>query len=683
MNSVPVPVQHAHAPPVSTMVELLRWRAAHQAGRVASTFLADGEPASAVDWTYGRLDVEARSIAAWMQSEGVRPGDRVLLLCDEGLHYLAALFGCMYAGALAVPVHPPDARRLDRTLPRMQTVAADAGISLVCATSTVARALSGRVLDHVPWLTVDQVAPSPDAWQDLGAGADDLAYLQYTSGSTASPKGVMISHRNLLHQLVDFDTGYDHDPQSVIVSWLPATHDLGLVYGRFMPLFIGCRSVFFAPARFMQQPARWLVALSHYRGTHSPSPNFGFELAARRTPPEVRATIDLSSVRVLLNGAEPIRRSAEAAFVDAFTSRRLAPSAITHAMGMSETTAKIVTEPAGRAPARFLTIDSAAYEHGRVVPVPETTPGAIEVASNGATVLDTEVRIVDPVSCVTLGEDQVGELWVRGTTVAQGYYGNPEATRVTFEAATAEGDAPFLRTGDLGFLHRGELYLSGRLKDVVIIRGQNHHPQDLEHAIAEAHPALRPNCAAAFGVPTDEGEQLVLIAEIHPDRAPVPEDVFGAIRDALGAHGVAARALQLLPPRALPKTSSGKIQRGLARSRYLADDLPVLHAWAHSGASMPDASAGTDLRAALDGAAGRRQQRLLADHVAAVAAGLLGVDAGDLELDRPFGELGLDSVTAVEMVERIGHDLGVDVPGTVLFDHPTIDDLTRYLLQQI
>lgn len=669
------------------MVELLRWRAVHQPEKLGYTVLVDGEVSSAVDWSWGELDRRSRAVAAWLQQHGAVRGDRVLVLCEEGLEYLAAVFGCMYAGVLAVPVHPPDPRRLARTLPRMQTVAADAGVRFVCASRSVAASLEGQALSEARWLHLESVPSDPGAWVDPGLGTDDLAYLQYTSGSTSLPKGVMISHRNLLHQLTDFDTGYGHEPSSVVVSWLPATHDLGLVYGRFMPLFVGCRCVFFSPAAFMQRPARWPLALSHFRGTHSPSPNFGFEVAARKTGPEIRQGLDLSCVRVVLNGAEPIRRSAEAAFLEAFVPCGLPPASVTHAMGMSETTAKIMTEPPERSPARFVTVDPAAYERGEVAVVADGTPGGLEIASNGTSVLDTEVRVVDPHTRATLGPDRVGELWVSGTTVAQGYFGNPEATEQTFRATTAEGEGPFFRTGDLGFVHEGEIYLSGRLKDVVIIRGQNHHPQDLEHSVARAHPALRPNCAAAFGVSGAEGEQLVLVTEVDPSRIDGPERVFGALREAIGDHGVAPASLVLLPPRTLPKTSSGKIQRGLARAQFLAGELPALHRWDRSADPRSPSRvvevtmAEPQLSQALAAASGRRRQRILVDHVCRVAADLIGVDASDIEPDRPFGELGLDSVTAVELVERIGRELGREVSGTVLFDHPTIDELCAFLLE--
>jgi acyl-CoA synthetase (AMP-forming)/AMP-acid ligase II/acyl carrier protein len=671
-------------PSVQSLVELLRHRAATHPDQVAYTFLADGERHE-LHRTWAELDRRARAVAGWLETNASR-GDRALMMFEEGLEYLDAFFGCMYADVLAVPVHPPDPARLPRTLPRLLTVARDAGVRVVLSTRELESALRPG-LSELPaqqWLAVDGVdVAAADRWVDPGVKIDDIAYLQYTSGSTAVPKGVMVSHRNLLHQLADFDQGYDHDADTVIVTWLPATHDLGLVYGRLMSLFLGCRCVFLSPAAFMQRPSRWMAAMSHFRGTHSPSPNFGFEIAARKA--ENLGSLDLSCVKVLLNGAEPIRQESEERFTEVHRVAGLRPSAVTHAMGMSESTAKIVTEPIHRHPPRFVHIDGAAYERHEVVLVPRGSPNSRSVASNGTTQGDTRVVIVDPDNLEKLPADRVGEMWVGGTTVAQGYWNNPDATEATFRARTSDGDGPFLRTGDLAFVHDGEVYLSGRLKDLIIIRGQNHHPQDLEWTVASAHPALRPNCAAAFGVADGggAGEQLVLVTEVYEDQVRDPEPVFRAIKAALWEHGIAANTIVLLPARGLPKTSSGKIQRTQARTLFQQGTIPTLFRWdaAAVGPAPTPAAGGSDLRAAILAATGRRRQQLLAEHVQSVASSLLGLAASEVEVDRPFGELGLDSVTAVEMVERVGKALGVELAGTVLFDHPTIDALSRWVVE--
>lgn len=677
---------HAHAPDVETLVQLLRYRATHQPDRLAYTFLADGEK-DVRTWTYGELDKRARAVAARLQRDQ-QPGSRVLLLFEEGLHYLAALYGCMYADCLAVPVHPPDPARLQRTLPRLQSISTDAGVTAVLTTRDIASGAEAAlpqvpVLQQAVWHCLDELDLSTaDAWVDPKKGADDLAYLQYTSGSTSTPKGVMISHRNLIHQLRDFDTGYDHTPESVLVTWLPATHDLGLVYGRFMPLFIGMGCVFMSPVSFMQRPMRWIQALSDYRGTHTPSPNFGFEIIARKTTSEQRKDLDLSSVRVVLNGAEAIRWESEKMFIEALAPHGLARQAVTHAMGMSESTAKIITEPIDRYPPKFAYLDPTAFEDHRAVLVSPEFPNAREVASCGSTVLDTLVVIADPATHDRLGERLVGEMWVSGTTVAQGYYNRPEATQETFSARLRDGSGPFMRTGDLAFIHDGEVYLTGRLKDLVIIRGQNHHPQDIEWSLQDVHDAIRPNCAAAFSTRLGHDEErLAVIVEVNPDKATDPELIFANVRQAIAEHGLMPASIVLIAPRTLPKTSSGKIQRTRSRELFEANQLAVVARWDAPAPAASSAPVASDLQQQLERVSDRQRQRVLVHYIASLAASLLGLDVDDIEVDRPLGELGLDSITGVELVEEVGSALGRDVPGTLLFDFPTIVDIAGHLLE--
>lgn len=674
-------------PPATTMIELLRWRASNEPDRVGFTFLADGER-DARDLTYADLDRRARDVAARLMERPCR-GERALVLFEEGLEYLVALFGCMYAGVLAVPVHPPDPRRMARTLPRLKTIAESADVAFVLTSHEILAASRDAlsdlpVLARATWHAVD-VGAAPDradAWVDPGLGPDDLAYLQYTSGSTATPKGVMVSHRNLIWQLGDFDTGYGHDADSVEVTWLPATHDLGLVYGRFMPLYAGFRCVFFSPVAFMARPARWPEAVARYRGTHSPSPNFGLELAARKTSPQELAALDLSSWKVIINGAEPIRQESEQLFVTTFARAGLRPSAVTHAMGMSESTAKILTEPIDRAPARFLTVDGAAYEENRVVPVPPGTPGSRTVASNGSPILDTRVVIVDPDTMVDVGNDRVGEMWVSGTTVAQGYWNDPQATEATFRARTAAGEGPFLRTGDLAFIHDGEVYLTGRLKDVIIIRGQNHHPQDLEWTLSTSHPAIRPNCAAAFAIAEDGVDRLVVVTEVDPERLGAPDDALARVRQAISEeHGLVPSTIAFIAPRALPKTSSGKIQRTATRDLFRQGALQPLARWDAPAATAPKPPAEPDdLRSRLALLQGRRRETALIEWIQRAAGELAGLDPADVDTDRPVREVGLDSVTAVELVERIARGIDRPIPSTALFDYPTIEGLAAWIL---
>jgi acyl-CoA synthetase (AMP-forming)/AMP-acid ligase II/acyl carrier protein len=636
---------------MTTLPELLEHRARTTPDGLAYAAL-DGPRVDRRTWA--ELAGRARAVGAQLRGAGLMPGDRALLAFPEGNAFLDAWFGCLAVGVLAVPAHPPDPLRLARTLPRLIALRADCTPRALLTVPALAEALR-PVADGLPVLFPPT---APDGPERGPTHPNAVAYLQYTSGSTTEPRGVRVTHHNLVHQLEQFDHGHDHGPGSVIVSWLPATHDLGLVYGRLMGLWKGIPTVHLDPAAVMARPRVWLEALTAWRGTHTPTPNFGLDVAARRI--DDLHGLDLSSVRVLLNGAEPIRRESEVRFVERFMAVGLDPRAITHAMGMSEATAKIVSEPVGRG-GRFAVIDARALAEGRAEPCADG-PGAIVVASNGGPAPATRVRIVDPTSLVVLPDDAVGELWVGGATVADGYWERPEASEALFRARTSDGDGPFLRTGDLGFLRDGELYLVGRKKDVIIVRGQNHHPQDLEWAIEGAHPALRPGCAAAFGLPGPDGEEQVgLVVEVREGPIPV-DNVFGAIRARLSDLGLSAGAIGLLAPRALPKTSSGKLQRSAAREGFLDGSLAVLHRWerARQGVGGPSPA---DLRAMLI-------------HEASNA---LGLDPADVDTDRPLKELGLDSVSAVSLLERVGRALGRELPVTLIFDHPTLDALAAAL----
>jgi acyl transferase domain-containing protein/acyl-CoA synthetase (AMP-forming)/AMP-acid ligase II/acyl carrier protein len=646
-----------------TILDLLQERAQATPDRVAYTFLADGDTVHE-ERTWGQLARRAQAVAAQLEGQ---PGDRVLLAFEEGLEFLDAFFGCVWAGRLAVPVHAPDPRRLERTLGRLRSIVTDADVASILTTSDLVSAFDGlgrRVQ------TVDRL----EEGATLPVVEQRLAYLQYTSGSTSEPKGVRVTHANLVHQLRDFDLGYDHTPDGAIVSWLPATHDLGMVYGRLMSLWTGLRCVFFPPAAFVQRPARWMRAMSTFRGTHSPSPNFGFDLAAQRPSEEELAGVELSHVKVLLNGAEPIRRETEARFLERYRHHGLRPAAVTHAYGMSETTAKIVTEPIGRDTPRFVDLDPVAYERNEAVVVLPGSPRARVVASNGSPHLDTRVFAVDPATGRKLGEGRVGEIWVGGSTVADGYWNRPELSAEIFGGRTDDGDGPFLRTGDLGFLLDGELYLSGRKKDVIILRGQNLHPPDLEREIEAAHAAIRGNGVAAFGFAGPEGEEVLgIAAEVNPDADPAA--ILAAVRAALGEMGLAAATIVLLQPRGIPKTSSGKLQRAEVRARLQAGTLPVV---ARSDAARRSAPV-SPLRAAVIGAPRRQRLHLLEEALRSAAAARLGLEPREIDPESPFLEFGLDSIAAVSLVEDISRSLGVDLPRTSLFDHPSVVAMAQHL----
>jgi acyl-CoA synthetase (AMP-forming)/AMP-acid ligase II len=549
---------------VVTMIDVLRAKASKEPDFHIYRFLDDGETV-ADSLTYGQLDRRAREIAAELQRR-FPPRALVLLVVPPGLDGIAGFFGALYAGIIPVPLFPPQDAS---AIARMKKTAADAQVSGVLTTSALAGPLSAG---GIPVVVADQVPADADAWNDPRLGAGDLAFLQYTSGSTGDPKGVMVAHGTLILTCHDIDRAFLHDANSVMVTWLPTFHDMGLIYGVLLPLLIGFPCYVMSPVTFLRQPIRWLRAISTYRGTHSAAPNFAYDLCVRRTTAEERRALDLSSWRVASNGAEPIRASSLTEFANAFATSGFPFASFCPSYGMAEATLKITTTRVGKAP-RILRLEGEALEQGRVVPAGDGRP----IVGCGWSNIGAELAIVDPETCKPRGANEVGEVWVSSPSVAQGYWRRPEQTEKTFRAHTSDGRGPFLRTGDLGFLYDGdELFITGRLKDLLIIRGRNHYPQDLELTAERADPAVRPGCTAAFLTGDDRVALLVETQAASED----PQAVLRKLRAAVAAeHGVAVSDLVVFPPGTLPKTSSGKIRRAASHELLLSGAPGALAEW--------------------------------------------------------------------------------------------------------
>jgi len=553
---------------LTSLVDLLLRRAALRPEARAYTFLLNGENAGPT-LTYAELDRRARALAALLQ-ERLAPGDRVLLLYPPGLEFIPAFFGCLYAGVMAVPTHPPNLLRPSQSLPRLQGIVAEAGIRLVlCAGEVAARlpALFGAApaLAGLPVVKADQpVLADPRTWEEPLITPDTLALLQYTSGSTAAPKGVMVSHGNLIHNLTCIREGAAIGADNVGVSWLPVHHDLGLLGGILQPLFVGFPSYLMAPVAFVEKPLRWLQAVTRYRATLSGGPNFAYDLCVDKIPSAQRFELDLSSWNIAYNGAEPIRQQTLERFVQAFAGCGFRGSSFHPVYGLAESTLLVA--------GRCLQAGPSA-----------TTPPAEGPMSCGPPAAGTEVVIVDPHDRVEVPPGQVGEIWLASSSVARGYWNRPEETERTFHAHLADtGAGPFLRTGDLGFLQGGELFVTGRHKDLIIIHGRKHHPHDIEKTVEASHPALRRSGSAALSVITPAGERLLIVAEIHPRHRPLTEELeklVGAIRQAVARqYEVQTHAVLLVPLGGIPRTTSGKLQRHACRQKYLEGTLqPILH----------------------------------------------------------------------------------------------------------
>jgi len=574
----------------SNLVELLSHRAACQGEERVFTFLADGERDEA-QLSFAELDRQARAIAARLQARDPA-GERALLLYPPGLEFIAALFGCLYAGVVAVPVYPP---RRNRSLERLEAVAADAEARVALTTQQVlarvdAPADRTSALGRLTWLATSQVTDETgSAWQPPRVDADTLALLQYTSGSTGTPKGVMLSHGNLIHNSALIAAALEHTRSSSGVFWLPAYHDMGLIGGILQPLYVGRPNVLLSPMSFLQKPYRWLAAVSRYRATTSGGPNFAYDLCLRKITPEERQTLDLSTWQVALSGAEPVRAETLRAFAEAFAPCGFRPEAFYPCYGLAEATLMVSGGFAGRAPVvQGFRAESLAA--GKAVPGEPDEDGVRPLVGCGGQLPDQQVVIVDPAAGRACLEGEVGEVWVAGPSVAQGYWRKPELTEATFRARRADtGEGPFLRTGDLGFLYEGVLFPAGRIKDLIIIRGVNHYPQDIEHTVERSHPRLRPGCGAAFTAERDGRQELVVVHEIERARAAPLDEVFQAVRREVSAqHGLTLDAIVLLRAGTTPKTTSGKIQRHACREAFLDGSLRVVGQW-HAGETLKGA----------------------------------------------------------------------------------------------
>jgi acyl-CoA synthetase (AMP-forming)/AMP-acid ligase II len=586
-----------------TLVDLLRWRAERQPDQIAYTFLLDGETDEA-RISYQELDRRARAIGALLQDLNAS-GERALLLYPPGLDFIAAFFGCLYAGVIAVPAYPPTSARMDRMLPRRLRAIAEDAKPLVALTTTeiqplgAALAAQDAVFGRFRWLATDTLADDrADGWQPPTISAATLAFLQYTSGSTSTPKGVMLSHGNLLANELMIQQGFGHTeaaPEKLtIVGWLPLYHDMGLIGNVLQPLYLGAHCVLMSPLLFLQRPLRWLQAISRYRAHTSGGPNFAYELCVQKIAPEKRAELDLSSWKVAFNGAEPVRASTIAAFSEAFAPYGFRREAFYPCYGLAEASL-FVTGGLPSEPPVLYSVQAAALEQHRVIPAATDDPGSRVLVSSGRAWLDEQVAIVDPESCRRCAPDQVGEIWASGPHIAQGYLGRPAESSHTFQARIADtGEGPFLRTGDLGFLKDGELFVTGRIKDMIIIDGRNHYPQDIELTVEQAHPAIRSGCCAAFAIDVAGAERLVVVAEIDRHYKPARqasgeiaadpaaliqaegEAIARTIRRAVAEqHDLNVHAVQLLKLGGVAKTSSGKIQRHACRAGFLEGTLDV------------------------------------------------------------------------------------------------------------
>jgi len=674
-----------------TIVAILRQRAMMEPERIAYRLQTSADAAPQVI-TYGELDRQARAIAALLQQQNAT-GERALLLYPYGLEFIAGFYGCLYAGVVATPLYPPRPNRLD---PRLMAVTADAQATFALTTAKIAAAAAANqntgAMQQVRWLATDTIdTANAQAWQEGMPEPTALAFLQYTSGSTGTPKGVMVSHANIMHNAAMIHTAFALTPQSTGLMWAPFYHDMGLIGSIIQPIYAGKLTMLLPPVDFLQQPVRWLRTIAAERITVSGGPNFAYELCINAITPDQCEGLDLTCWEVAFSGAEPVRAGTLERFAAKFAPYGFRFAAFTPCFGMAESTVMTTCTPQAQPPV-ILACDAQALTQHRVkiAPTADDATAPQRLVSSGRPWCNQTVRIVHPEERTLCAPDEVGEIWIAGPSVTGGYWNRPQESAETFGAYLADtGEGPFLRSGDLGFIQDGELFVTGRHKDLIIIRGRNYYPQDLELTVEGAHPALEANAVAAFTVTQDDAEQLVIVAEIARTQVRTVDTaaVIDTIRRAISQeYQLAVSAILLLRPGRILKTSSGKLQRRAIRQAYQAGTLESIARWMH-----PPRANGRNAPAHVPHTTADTQQPVIAPTrqavegwITAQLAQRLGATPAAIDLNKPFADYGLDSVAAVELVHALrqwlesnGQPITLDV--TALWDFPTIATLAQHL----
>ncbi|MBR0225976.1 MAG: aminotransferase class I/II-fold pyridoxal phosphate-dependent enzyme [Thermoguttaceae bacterium] len=582
----------------SNLVDLVRYRARFQPNDVAFTYLVNNG-ATETNLTYAELDRRCRQVAAWLQRNDMR-GKRALLLYRPGLEFIVGFYGCLYAGATAIPAYPPTK---NRSMLRIQSIASNAEASMALTSTEVIEQVKGTIaetplLQQIPWTPTNAMPEGiEDDWVDPQIDQSEIAFLQYTSGSTGNPKGVMLSHGNMLNNSMLIERGFEHTRSCVGVYWLPSYHDMGLIGGVIQPVYCGCRIYMMAPLVFLTRPHLWLKMISKYRGTTSGGPNFAYDLCVKMVKEEQMEGLDLSSWSVAFNGAEPVQAETLERFAAKFERCGFKYEAFYPCFGLAEGTLIVTGGLKAQAPI-VRTVDADALGAGRAVDVMPDSPRARKLVSSGRTILGQRLAIVDPETLRELPDGRVGEIWTASDSVAQGYWRNERETERCFHARLADKpeEGPFLRTGDLGFVEDGELFVTGRIKDMMIIRGVNVYPQDIEVTAQHVSPLLVLNGGGAFLVGNESDEKLVLVQEVER-KFNVEKDssyIFSEIRKRIALeHELPISAIVLIQKGSLPKTSSGKVQRHACRSYYLDDELKVIAKWSVGDEEIQSSSVDT------------------------------------------------------------------------------------------
>ena len=672
-----------------TLADLLAMRADAHPERCVYRFLQDGET-EAGQLSYAELDRKARAVAVWLGGR-CRRGDRVLLFCPSSLEFMIGFFGCLYAGNVAVPVHTPDPARVRRTVSRLRLIVRDATPSAVLTNQATLDRIDLEACEEwaIPltnWRAVESISDDlARDWQRPPIDPSTLAFLQYTSGSTGEPKGVMVQHGNILANEEMIRVGLGLDADSHFVSWLPLYHDMGIIGPMLQAVYTGASAILMPPMAFLQKPYRWLKAISDFGAYVAGGPNFAYDLCARRITDEQKTSLDLSTWRVAFTGAEPIRRDTVDRFAEAFQSCGFDHRSIYPCYGMAEATLFVTGIQRDTGVSSYLASRDELESHR--VRAASDEERSCAVVNCGFPRVGLDVRVIHPETRRPVSAGEVGEIWVSGPSVAAGYWQRPDATAQSFHGLVeGEGERRYLRTGDLGFSHDGGLYVTGRTKEILIVRGHNYYPQDIEQTVERSHPGLQPDASAAFAVEIEGEERLVIVAEARREglRRLRLDDVVRDLRANLSTdYGLSLSALVVLRPGHILRTTSGKLQRRLMREQFLAGALEgVAMAWSEADAPKSsaehDASSATEPAQPVPNTPGQRSVAEIRDWLMDAVARALHSSRSRIDPSELLAHSGLDSLKVVSLTGELSEWLKQPVAPSVVYDHPSIDALARH-----
>ncbi|MGD9851048.1 MAG: amino acid adenylation domain-containing protein [Nitrospirales bacterium] len=656
--------------------------------QLAFTYLGDGSNPSQT-LTYGELHNQAQVIAHHLGA-CLEPGSRALLMFPPGLEFVSAFFGCLYAGVIAIPTPELDPLRAKRSQPRLCSIAEDSQASVILTTRKLFPGNEGKIAELSKiaagkHLFIEEISQgSPDGNDTCLDPIHEIAFLQYTSGSTSAPKGVIVTQQCLMQQLNALTHSCQLHEESIALNWMPHFHDYGLVNGLLLNVYLGTHTYLMSPMRFLRNPLLWLQAITKYQVTHSSGPNFAYDICVTKTEPQERAGLDLRKWSFASCGAEPIRVETMDRFIQTFEPFGFHKQSFAPAYGLAEFTLAATITSLGRMPSH-LELNTQALEKGTIVPALTTARGTRKIVCCGSPIQGADLRIIDEKTHCHSLPDRIGEIWLAGPSVASGYWRHSEETHQTFNAFTADtNEGPFLRTGDLGFMKEGNLYVTGRLKELIIIRGNNYFPHDIERTVQDSHPAFRQGATAAFSVPNGSGEQLVVVQEIrHHKPLPNFEDLTSTIRQAVSLeHDLPVYAILLVKTGSVPKTTSGKIQRQPCRTAFLSGQIASLHT-SIKQPNPPESTEWAFTPTLLLSVSPNERHLLIKNFVKSSLAHSLSINLSSLKSDQNLNELGIDSLLSAQLTCNIEKAVGVVLPPSTFLQDLTIDALVRRLHDEV